>query len=380
MPVLLLITSVLLVVYAILIGCYKSWWAQIPVFSLKDAPPAFPSLRISVIVPARNEEENIKKCLASLARQTYPSSLLEILVVNDHSTDDTAKLVKAFPAANIRLLNLSDYVKDPINSYKKKAIEIAIQASSGELIVTTDADCTAGPEWIATLAAYFHHHQAVFIAAGVKIEPNGSLLSVFQSLDFLTLQGITGASVYKRFHSMCNGANMAYRKNAFYEVGGFRGIDTIASGDDMLLMHKIFRKYPDKVFFLKSKEAIVSTQAETSWHSFLNQRIRWASKADKYEDKRIFFVLLLVYFFNLCLLLCIVGAILFPQWLVYAVLLVVAKLLSEIFFMHSIAGFFGMKPLLIWFPLMQPLHILYTVTAGFMGKFGTYQWKGRKVS
>src|ERR1700741_4803978 len=111
-------------------------------------------------------------------------------------------------------------------------------------------------------------------------------------MDFLVLQGITGASVTKKIHSMCNGANLAYEKKIFYEVNGFAGIDHIASGDDMLLMHKIAKIYPGRIGYLKSTEAIVNTQPMATWPDFFNQRIRWASKATHYNDKRIFWVLL----------------------------------------------------------------------------------------
>ena len=121
---------------------------------------------------------------------------------------------------------------------------------------------------------------------------------IFQSLDFMTLQGITGASVYKKIHNMCNGANLAYEKKAFYEVSGFEGIDNIASGDDMLLMHKIQKKYPGKIGYIKSANAIVQTQPSENLKEFINQRIRWASKADRYPDIKITAVLFLVYFLN----------------------------------------------------------------------------------
>ena len=121
---------------------------------------------------------------------------------------------------------------------------------------------------------------------------------VFQALDFMTLQGITGASVYEKMHSMCNGANMAYERAAFHEVEGFKGIDNIASGDDMLLMHKIYKHHPGGVMFLKSANAIVQTMPVQTLKELFNQSIRWASKADQYDDKRIFFVLLVVYFFT----------------------------------------------------------------------------------
>ena len=212
---------------------------------------------------------------------------------------------------------------------------------------------------------------------------------MFQALDFAMLQGITGASVHKKIHSMCNGANLAYTKKAFEAVGGFAGIDNIASGDDMLLMHKIYKQWPDNVMFLKSKKAIVQTAPVHSVKEFFNQRIRWASKADKYDDKRIFVVLLLVYIINFLLLALSVFTIfrnaqyiifniqcsIFGVWL----LLLLLKTVAELIFLYPVAKFFGKQNLLWLFPVMQPFHILYTVIAGWFGKFGSYKWKGRNV-
>ena len=228
-----------------------------------------------------------------------------------------------------------------INSYKKKAIETGIAAATGELIVTTDADCIANQEWLQTIAAFKKEKDSVFIAAPVVIDCNSSVVQLFQAMDFMILQGITGASVYKKIHSMCNGANLAYERKVFYEVNGFTGIDNIASGDDMLLMHKIWKQYPDKVHYLKSKEAIVSTQPMKTWKAFFNQRIRWASKAKKYDDKRIIAVLLLVYLFNLSFLaLGIAGFFCYHYWL-YLAGLWVAKTIIEFPFFFSVSHFFN---------------------------------------
>ncbi len=214
-------------------------------------------------------------------------------------------------------------------------------------------------------------------SAGQLTTPS-SFLSIFQTLDFITLQGITGAAVYKNFHSMCNGANLAYAKDAFYEVGGFSGIDDIPSGDDMLLMHKIYKKYPEQVFFLKNRQAIVSTQAAASWSEFINQRIRWASKADRYEDKRIFWVLLLVYLINLLFLGILVVSFWNSRYLWIFLILLILKTMIEFPFVRSAAVFFRQQRLMPWFPALQPFHILYTVVIGWLGKFGSYRWKGRK--
>ena len=393
------IAFIFFVGYAVLIIYYRQCWQQIPGFVTSQQNSQNPPLigtankksttKISIIIPARNEEQNIALCLQSVLDQTYPANLFEIIVVDDHSTDNTAEIVESFNKENIHCIFLKEFVTDNLNSYKKKAIEIAITQSTGDLIVTTDADCFMGNNWLQTIASFYETYKPAFIAAPVAINCNNRFFAIFQALDFMTLQGITGASVYKKMHSMCNGANLAYEKIAFKEVGGFKGIDNIASGDDMLLMHKIYQRYPDRILFLKSKEAIVQTKPMDTWKGFFNQRIRWASKADKYDDKRILMVLILVYFFNLLLLLLPIMAMFnnrvfsifnFQCSIInYWFLLLILKTLIELFFLFPVARFFNKQLILWWFPLAQPFHILYTVVAGWLGKFGSYTWKSRIV-
>jgi cellulose synthase/poly-beta-1,6-N-acetylglucosamine synthase-like glycosyltransferase len=389
MTILFILTILLFVVYAALLVYYRMAWQQLP------APPPLtqPSTAITIIIPARNEEAAIGNCLNSIIRQHYPAHLLQIIVADDFSTDRTAAIVRTFDGKNVQLLQLSDFVTDPLNSYKKKAIELAIAQSTGELIVTTDADCTVPPLWLQTIVAFYEKERPAFIAAPVSFLPSPSgeglgvrLLKIFQALDFMTLQGITGASVHKKMHTMCNGANLAYERSAFYEVDGFKNIDHIASGDDMLLMHKIYERYPERVLFLKSRDAIVQTAPVQTIRQFFNQRIRWASKADKYTDKRIFPVLLLVYLFNVLLLILPIIAVfahssfvILHSPFVFWLLLLTLKTIAELYFLYPVAKFFNKTILLWWFPLAQPFHILYTVIAGWLGKFGNYTWKGRNV-
>ncbi|HMK25961.1 MAG TPA: glycosyltransferase family 2 protein, partial [Chitinophagaceae bacterium] len=200
-----------------------------------------------------------------------------------------------------------------------------------------------------------------------------------QAMDFMVLQGITGAAVYKKALSMCNGANLAYEKNAFNKVNGFAGIDNIASGDDMLLMHKIWKQYPNKVHYLKSKEAIVSTQPMKSWKDFFNQRIRWASKAKHYGDKRIITVLTLVYLLNLSFLLLLVAGCWFHPYWTWLIGLWFAKTIIEFPFVYSVSSFFSKQFLMKYFFFFQPLHIFYTIVSGLFGQLGKYEWKGRVV-
>jgi cellulose synthase/poly-beta-1,6-N-acetylglucosamine synthase-like glycosyltransferase len=383
----------LFIIYGALIVVYYRAWEAIPVFvpgkgvgasALTASPLPAAATRISVLIPSRNEEKNIVDCLRSLAQQTYPNNLFEVIVLDDHSADGTVAAVSAFAGGGLRVscVRMAEVPQpETIKAHKKFAIETGVKKASGELIVTTDADCTFPTGWLATLAACYEVKGAKFIAAPVRIVTRSrSLLSVFQILDFLTLQGITGAAVYKRFHSMCNGANLAYSKTAFDDVGGFRDIDSIPSGDDMFLMHKIWLRYPEGTFFLKSREAIVSTAAETTWKRFVHQRTRWASKADRYDDKRIFWVLLLVYLLNVLFILLAVGACWNLWWLWLLVVLLFVKTAVEYPFVRAVAVFFGQGDLMVYFAPLQPLHICYTVVIGWLGKFGSYQWKDRKIS
>ena len=178
---------------------------------------------------------------------------------------------------------------------------------------------------------------------------------------------------------MSNGANMGYSRSAFEQAGGFAGIDHIASGDDMLLMHKIWQADKEQVMYLKSPEAIVSTAPVQSWKEFLHQRIRWASKVTYYEDKRIFAVLMLVYFFNLSFLfLLIYGFWDSSCWYLLAAGWVV-KTLIELPLFYSVSRFFLSRTRVLHFFLLQPLHIVYVVLSGLLGQIGQYEWKGRKV-
>jgi len=394
MTAVLIISILLFLIYAALIIYYRQGWVSIPQFDAAVLGGGH-TTKISVIIPARNEEQYIKDCLDSIRGQSYPKDLFEVMVVNDHSTDNTAAVIDEYAGQNIKRIDLADHVNDHLNAYKKKAIEVGIQRSTGELIVTTDADCIVPPNWLQTIAALYEMRYPVFIAAPVSINCSNRFIEKFQALDFMVLQGITGAAVNKQMHSMCNGANLAYQREAFEKVNGFKGIDNIASGDDMLLMHKIFKRYPTKLLFLKSKDAIVQTAPVHSIREFFQQRIRWASKADKFGDKSLFPVLLVVYLFNLAMLvmpvICIFRNVQYSMFTQYPagniqcsmigvwLWMLLFKTLIELIFLYPVAKFFGKQNMLKIFPLMQPFSIVYTVIAGWLGKFGSYEWKGRKV-
>jgi cellulose synthase/poly-beta-1,6-N-acetylglucosamine synthase-like glycosyltransferase len=368
MPVFILIFLVLLLAYSVLIDYYRRSWNSIP-----ETNAAATGVKVSLVVALRNEEQHLEGLVGAITALDYPEDELEIILVDDHSEDGTWQRLCGL-SSKFTVLKLPDGL-----SGKKKAIEKGIAESSGQLIITTDADCTFSPGWIRAMVGCYLQTGAKFIAAPVRMTHRKNFIGIFQSLDFLTLQGITGASVYKKFHTLCNGANLAYEKRVFEEVGGFAGIDHIPSGDDMLLMYKIFRRYPADVHYLKNKEAVVSTPAETSIWKFFQQRIRWASKAVHYDDKNVFYILLLVYIVNVGFIVLLTASAVNKFWLPFLLLFFLMKLLAEFPFLNAVAGFFGARKLMVFFPLMQPFHIVYTVIAGWMGRFGSYQWKSRTI-
>ncbi|RYY54998.1 MAG: glycosyltransferase [Chitinophagaceae bacterium] len=371
MTVFIIIAIFLFTVYGILIMTYRRAWKSVPVFTATGEP----STSVSIIIPMRNEEKNIGVLLDAIDRQHYPRHLLEVIVVDDQSEDCSAEIAASYPF--VRLLHLPAL---QLNSYKKKTVETGVLAASGELIICTDADCLPSPEWLRTMVRFYETTQPVFIAAPVRFKPVTGALGTFQLMDFMVLQGITAASVHRNLHAMCNGANLAYRREVFHEVNGFEGIDKLASGDDMMLLYKIRKRYPGRIGYLLAEAAIMDTLPQPTLKSFINQRIRWASKATGYEEKNLLPVLALVYFFNLLFPVLLAAGFVNQQcwWLLAA--LWAGKTLVELPFYWSVAGFYRIRYTTALLFFFQPFHILYTIVSGLLGQVRSYDWKGRKVS
>lgn len=373
------VSSILTLGYIWLMIAYRKGWAMQKEHKLYKN--YIPQTKISVIIPARNEATNIGTCIAALLKQQYPEHLYEVIVVDDHSEDETAAIVANYKDRRMKCLRLADYIPagSVVNAYKKAAIATGIAHSFGELIVTTDADCIAPEGWLRHIAALYEEQQPVMIVAPVIYTTENNVLHLFQLTDFMSMQGITAAAHKLKLGNMSNGANLSFSKAAFEHVGGYDGIQHLASGDDYLLMVKLNSFAPERISYLKSVHATVTTMPQPNWSSFLHQRIRWASKSGKYDDMRLTMILMLVYFFNFLFLVLSIGAF-FSYAISYVVLVMyLMKVLVELAFLYPVARFFGKSYVLWYFPLLQPLHILYIVIAGFLGFVGDYEWKGRRV-
>lgn len=372
--------AILTIMYAVILMAYRFWFGKMRVFQfnqIEQVRPEQSNTQFTVIIPARNEAANIKACVDSILNQDYPTDAFEIIVIDDFSEDDTAFIVHALSqqSPQVRLLKLADHCKEGETlAYKKKAIEIAVAQAKGDWILTTDADCIVPTRWLFLYNAYIQANQPSFVAAPVMFIKTAGILNQFQLLDFLALQGITAAAVGAGKHSMSNGANLGFEKAAFIAVGGYQGVDHIASGDDMFLMHKMKQTLHKPVGYLFHPDAIVLTAAMDTWKGFIMQRIRWASKARYYDDRSITMVLTLVYFFNLSFVcLAFMGS-----WSTLLIALAF-KTFFELFFLDPVAKFFKLQPELKYFVFYQPIHIVYNIAAGLFGQLKTYSWKGRKV-
>ena len=366
--------AVFAVVYVVLVYYMRLGWKAIPTAPREDLSGG----KVSVLIAARNEEENIGRTLSDILAQDFPKEQLEIIVVDDHSTDNTSAIVQTFAHMGVQLLTLNE--SRPLNSYKKKAISEAIAMATGEIIVTTDADCRMGPEWLKTIVAYMDANAYFLVSSPVVYSEERSFFEEMQSLEFLYLIGLGAAGIGNGHPSTCNGANLAYRRDIFYEVGGFNGIDQLASGDDELFLHKVARKYDtSRIGFCKSSGAVVYTDAKRTLGEFIRQRKRWASKSTHYKDKRIVALGVAIWLFNVLLILAGASSLFVGGLSMVFLLAFGAKMLVEALFLFPLCAFAGRTSLLKYLPVLSPLHTLYIVYIGIAGNIGKYEWKGRYV-
>ncbi|WP_316825816.1 glycosyltransferase family 2 protein [Pedobacter miscanthi] len=369
-----LLSVALTLIYGFLVLFFIRGWHRLIYFSPQKSDP---HTRVSIIVAARDEEANINKTLDDLIAQQYPKVLTEIIIIDDHSTDKTAEIVLSYADRNVKLIKLNE--DRALNSYKKKAIQTAIGTCSGDLIITTDADCRMGPNWLATVVNLYEEKNYKMISSPVAYFQEKSFFERLQSLEFLYLIGLGASTIGNKQPSTCNGANLAYEKNTFYEVGGFQGIDDLASGDDELLLHKIAAKYPDKIGFLKDRDAIVYTHAKETVGAFIQQRKRWASKSTRYKNKAIIVLGVLIWIFNLSILSNFVTGLFIPGFLSLTFYQLLVKMILETLFLWDVTGFAKRRSLLILIPVLNVLHVIYMVYIGIAGNSGKYNWKGRMV-
>lgn len=360
--------------YPIYIFRNAFWVRKIPVIQADiHAGPG-----ISVIIPARNAAGEIGRLLESLGRQDYPASRWEVIVVDDGSSDNTIGYVSSY-THDIPSLRVISAPPCEGPAYKKNAIAEGIRQAKYEWILTTDADCQAGKGWLRSMAACMQG-DTVLVSGPVQLEDGGTLFGKFQQLEFAGLIGIGAANIYAMTPNMCNGANLAYRKDAFRQVGGFAGVDRLASGDDELLMHRMFRHRLGKLVFAMHPNALIRTPAHQQWRDFANQRIRWVSKGRQYERKSVTWILSASYLSVCCLAALTIAMVFRPSLWPMVSMAWSLKALAEALVISPVLALNGKQRHLFWILAEQPFHVMYVLWAGIAGTFSrSYTWKGREV-
>jgi len=358
--------------YSILIVRYGFGWDSIPEFHTK---PSLQLTDVSVIIAFRNEEKNLPALFKALHEQTYPQSATEVIFVDDHSLDKSAQLVKEFVGSypNAFLQEL-----DPKQTGKKKALAAASVEAKGKLLLFTDADCIPSKTWIETIVSYYQQNHPLIIAGPVILTPSASFFSRFQSLEFFSLIATTAGAFGNKNPIMVNGANLAVEKEIYTDSIEFLENQT-PSGDDVFLLFNIKKKFPDRLLFLKSTDACVYTKPHSGLFSYLQQRLRWVSKARYYKDKSIIAAAVIVLLINLWLLNCLIMSFINPFFLFFGGVVFLIKSVADYLLLRKVLVFFDMKSLLKIFMISQFLYFLFVTYTGIAGNFISSRWKGRIV-
>lgn len=357
----------ILCVYIITIALLIYGFNTVKKYSNKNLNP---QTSFTIIVPFRNEEENLPNLLSSFSKLNYPTDLFEVILVDDNSKEKFQNLNSKFQVSIVDNIRVS-------NSPKKDAISTAMQHVKTNWVITTDADCLVSENWLLAFDNYIQQNNVSMLAGAVTYECENSFLHHFQQLDLTSLQGATIGSFGLKKSFMCNGANFAYTKSLFENLNGFDGNNKIASGDDVFLLQKAANLFPDKVHYLKSEEAIVVTKPTENWKSLFYQRVRWAAKTSSYQSDFGKILGLIVFFGNLSFVVAFFFSFLFILPYPVFVLFAFSKFTIDFVLLYKTNQFLTktrIKSLLLsslFYPFFSSAVALYSL-------FGSYEWKGRR--
>ena len=363
----MILLEAILILYVFLIVLLVVGFIKLPSHNIPQ--DKIPTTGFSILIPFRNEAENLERLLLSLAALKYPEARFETLLINDASTDASVEIIETFLLTHKLPLKILDNERFS-GSPKKDALTKGIAHAAFDWIVTTDADCQVPVLWLDQFNALAVKNSIQFIAGPVSFFSEKGILNAFQHLDFLSLQGATIGSFGLNQAFMCNGANLAFSKIEFLRLNGYEKTNHIASGDDLFLMQKFSKANPKGVVYLKTKEALVLTTTQKTFNDLLQQRKRWAAKASAYTSGFAIATSFLVFFGNLSVL----AGFFFLEQLGFLILL---KFTLDYTLIYLSATLFDQKKVLkhfIWVVLVYPFFTIYVAVAS---QFGKFEWKGR---
>jgi poly-beta-1,6-N-acetyl-D-glucosamine synthase len=361
--------------YSLFIAFCADKWHSIPFSGTEDSPAN--QLSVSIVVVARNESSNILSLLNDILLQRYPRPLLEVILVDDQSDDDTVAKATHFASKNqmnLRVIQLATDENEWV-SRKKLAIRKAAELSKAEVLLLTDADCSLLPLWVASHAGYYTQNSEAKLVFGAFRFSGKGIFSSLLNLEAMSLTGVAAVTNLVGKPTMCSGANLSYRRELLHELQPFHGNKHIASGDDEFMLHAVQRKYPGAAFYNKEAASLVTTNRPSSLAALYQQRRRWAGKWRGYSTPWPLRLALLVLAGNLGFLV-LSGVFLLtlkPIWL----LPILLKWYLEWRFGDAVAKNFALAGLGRYFFLMEIIYPIYAVFFGIASNFGKYHWKGR---
>lgn len=329
--------------------------------------------KVSVLIAARNEGKNIGKLLQSLYNQTFAKENFEVIIVDDHSDDDTFEISENFkvshPEMSLKLLKAT-------GSGKKQAISQALHAADNEIVMVTDADCELPEKWIEKMLAFYIMKDLKMALGPVLLSPADTLFEKLQVLEHMSLIASTAGSAAIGMPVMCNGANMMYDRKSALDVEEDRTDMKLASGDDMFLMEQFIARYGSSAIgFFLNREVIVKTATMPNLRAFFRQRTRWTSKTRAYTNWKIIATALTVFLFNLSIVFFFVAGFFMPVFWCFYVLYIILKTLIDYPIIRRISAFMKQKKLKFWTLPLEFIYPFYVVFTAFAGMFAKTRWK-----
>jgi cellulose synthase/poly-beta-1,6-N-acetylglucosamine synthase-like glycosyltransferase len=354
------------IIYFIFLVVLLTGWKSAMQARKPSSPRGGKQPLISVVMPVRNEELTIWNALTCLGQQEYKH--FQVIVVDDASEDETFWVASHFEMSNLQVTRNR-------GSGKKAAITTGVALAKGSIIATTDADCSPPPEWLTLIREEFQDRKTMMVFGGVRMAGDETYFSALQEMEFSSLVGTAAATAGLGFPTLCNGANLAFRKKVFSEVKGYQGNLHIASGDDEFLMRKIHDRHPNAVRFMNNSRAVVQTVIQEDLISFMNQRVRWASKWRFNTDWRSKSLAVFVLVLQLAFIINFV--LLFSPRVLPSLFVISVKMILESAFLLQVCRFLGTRWNWLAFFGLQVFYPFYVLTTGVASLCMPFNWKNR---
>ncbi len=356
------------ILYSFIILYFTIGWDRIENNNSKEQANTFS--KISIIIPFYNEEKNIDNLLKDLSKLEYPKSNFEILLVDNNSTDNTAKIVKQFILENDNIQLLQS------DNGKKEAVWKAINTAKHDYILSIDADCRIPSSILINYNLELQEHPYKFISGPVAFTSNNSLFAKFMELEFLSLVASGAGSISIKKPIMANAANMLFAKDVALSAEHIYKSKE-QSGDDIFLLEYVVDKFgPSEVQFLKKKEAIITTPAPENFKAWINQRLRWASKAKHYSINAMSLTALVIFAFNFLIFL-IFPLIQESSYLLLWAASIALKTIVDYGILSKSAKFFSKQSLVKYILLFEIVYPIYIVGISLGSLSFSGNWKGR---